>query len=160
NDGAEIASATPSISAPRINRWVRITNPSAKCVNFSTVTPKRRRKVQTPPRPIPGSGLRLFAVSVPEESFDRIDLVGDGRRGKRIKKSPAVPHRPEPRVEHRQHAPVGPVADEPSKALLQSQYGEGHLVLSEGVAAQGIDGLDPGCGDRFGRRRERQLVDD
>src|SRR5207248_7486626 len=83
------------------------------------------------------------------------------RRGRqRGDEAASVSFRTNPRVEPDEDAAVAAVTDEAAEPLLQCKDGERHLVIAERVAAAGADRFDARRGDRIGRRRERQLVDD
>jgi len=83
------------------------------------------------------------------------------RRGRqRRDEPPPIPPRTKPRVEHGEQSSVVPVTNETPESLLQRQDRERNLILAERIATTVTDGVDPGGGDRIGRRGEWQLVDD
>ncbi len=63
-------------------------------------------------------------------------------------------------VEQHEHAAIVEGADEAAEALLQRDDGGGHLVVEEGLAAGGLDGLHAGLDDGVGGHGEGQAVDD
>ena len=53
-------------------------------------------------------------------------------------------------IEEHQDAAVVKAADESAEALFESDDGVGDLVVEEGLAAEGFDGLHAGADDRVG----------
>ena len=56
-------------------------------------------------------------------------VVGDGRGRERLQKPPAVAHRPQARVQHREHAAVVPMTDQAAQPLQQRQDRQRDLVV-------------------------------
>ena len=63
------------------------------------------------------------------------NVVRHRRRRQRRQKPAAVTHCFQARIEDRQHAAVGPVSDQPSESLLQSQDRQRYLVVRKRVTA-------------------------
>jgi hypothetical protein len=84
----------------------------------------------------------------------------NGCRRHRRQEPPPVPHRPQARIEDREHTAIVPVTDEAAQALQQRKDGQRHLVLAERIAALHVQRFHPCGGHRIAGRGERQLVDD
>ena len=65
-----------------------------------------------------------------------------------------------PRVQDDHYTPVVSAANEPTKALLETQNGLGELIIHKGIASGSADPLHPGLGQRLIRDGKGQLGDD
>ena len=70
-----------------------------------------------------------------EELLDDVERVGERRRGKGAEEAPAVSHRPEPRIEHGQHAAIVAMPQQPAEPLLERENRQRDLVLAKCRAA-------------------------
>src|SRR6476620_3142576 len=95
-----------------------------------------------------------------EESATGVEVVRDRRRRLRRHESPAVPHRPQPRVEYGEQAAVLPMPDETPQPLQERQDRQRHLVIGERIGALVGHRFHAGRRDRIARGGKRQLVDD
>src|ERR1051325_375710 len=94
------------------------------------------------------------------QNFDATRPLARKRlRRQALQDAPAVGSVHEPRVAQHQHAAVGLVADQATRALLELQHRLRQLQLVERVAARAAHALDARGEDRVVGRRERQLVD-
>ena len=72
-----------------------------------------------------------------EKSLDGAQILRHRRRRERLEEAPAVAHRPQAGIQHREHAAVGPMPNQPAQPLQQRQNRQRHLVVVERVAAVG-----------------------
>jgi hypothetical protein len=103
------------------------------------------------------------AARIRETAQGLADHVGIGRGPQRRQaglEEPAVARGHQPRVQHRDHAPVGRGADQPAGALGQQQRGMGGRHLHEPVAAGLVGGALAGRHQRVVGPGERDPVDD
>src|SRR3990172_4914503 len=98
--------------------------------------------------PFKGRGGVGPGPAICEKSVNSRQVAHHGRRGQRGDEAATVSFCLEARIEHGQHAPVEPVADQAAEALLQREDREGKLVFAERIAALLANRVDPRCGHR------------
>src|SRR5262245_50176918 len=95
------------------------------------------------------SSLALKNTLLREKAPDLVQPERHRRRGERIEEPLAIGHRPQPRIQYRQHASVISVTDQPAQPLQHREDGKRYLVLLKRVAPFGADGLDACRSDRI-----------
>ncbi len=113
----------------------------------------------TAPRAVGPSG-RTALGGLLEESFDVGDVLGEAVGWEGFEKDAAVALALDAWVEEHQDAAVVEAADEAAEALLEGDDGIGDLVVEEGLAAEGFDGLHASFDDGVGGDGEGEAVDD
>ena len=92
--------------------------------------------------------------------FDFGDLLGEAVGWEGFEEDAAVALALDARVEEHEDAAVGEGADEAAKALFEGDDGVGDLVVEEGLATEGFDGLHAGFDDGVVGDGEGKAVDD
>src|SRR4029453_12265231 len=131
------------------NRGVR----PASRAKAEAATPRRRSSASRQ-QPAAGSSAGF------KESLDVLEFGGHWSRRQRRKKSAAVRHRTQPRIEYGEDAAVLSMPQQPSETLLQRQDGERNLVFPECGSAACVDRVDARRRDGIAGGGKGQLFDD
>src|ERR1700722_5416678 len=88
------------------------------------------------------------------------DVLGEAVGGQGFEEDAAVALALDAGVEEHEDTAVGERADETAEALLERDDGVGDLVVEEGFASEGFDGVHAGLDDRVGGDAKGEAVDD
>jgi hypothetical protein len=95
-----------------------------------------------------------------EEGFHILDGLSDAVGWEGVEEDAAVALALDARVEEHEDAAIVQRADEAAEALFEGDDGAGHLVVEEGVASGGGDGVHARLYDGVGGDGEGQAIDD